>query len=127
MTSRTPTVVFPEAASLGIVVAIGLACLMAAQAAAAACPAGYRQKGEQCIPGPADTHPRAYTAHSNVPSSVTTTPALKKPSAINKEVDRTKVKPQPGTPIELNPQPIPPGHAVTGIPHPGAPIQKVGH
>lgn len=108
------------------------------------------------MPGPVKPH-RPYTAHSNSPSSVTAVHAGHKRGGITEEVDRRKVKPQPGAPIEhssisekrgiifvggkkasgapatasghaaLNPQPIPPGHATFDSPHPRVPIERAGH
>ena len=113
-------------ATAALAIAAFLACALASQAAATTCPPGYRPKGNQCMPGPVTPH-GPLTAHSNVPSSMPVTHLAHPPSAITKQVDRSKLKPQPGAPVELNPQPIPPGHALALPPHPGAPLQKTGH
>ena len=99
MTSARRSLNVPRAASHFILLAAGLAGVLAAPPAKAACPPGYRSKGAQCIPGPVEPH-RPYTAHSNVPSSAAAVHPAHKPGVITEEIDRRKVKPQPGAPIE---------------------------
>jgi hypothetical protein len=113
-------------APAALAIAAFLACALASQAAAATCPPGYRPKGNQCMPGPVTPH-APLTEHSNVPSSMPVTHLAQPPSTITKQVDRSKVKPQPGGPVELNPQPIPPGHAIALPPRPGTPLERTGH
>lgn len=121
----------------GWIVAACLLGAVTAQSAVADCPPGYRDKTGHCIPGPAHPH-RPYVAKSNVHVPVAVSPLHAKPHAFApKAIDASKVKPQPGVPIErhadassahgiifvggknkaaLNPQPIPPGHAKPVVP-----------
>ena len=110
---------------------IAIVCLLGAlvvQTAIADCPPGYRSKAGHCIPGPTQPH-RPYVMKSNrhVPFGVS--PVHAKPHTTTpKMTDKSKVKPQPGTPIEhhasasnthgiifvggknaINSQPVPPG------------------
>ena len=125
MTHRLHRSAAPGAAT-ALALAAFLACALASQAAAATCPPGYRPKAGQCMPGPVTPH-GPYTEHSNVPSSMPVTHAAHRRVRSQRQVDRSKVKPQPGAPVELNPQPIPPGHAVALPPHPGMPLKQTGH
>lgn len=128
---------------------IAAACVLGAmivQTAIADCPPGYRFKAGHCIPGPAQPHHPWTQSGVHAPSAVSATHA--KPHVLApKMIDKSKVPPQPGVPIEhhasasnthgiifvggkqaLNPQPIPPGHAMKIRRHPGAPVeQPAGH
>ncbi|MES2402912.1 MAG: hypothetical protein V4567_01085 [Pseudomonadota bacterium] len=109
------------------------ACLLGAltmQTAMAGCPPGYRSKAGHCIPGPAQPH-RPYVAKSNVHVPAGVSPWHTQPhTLVPKAIDRSKLKPQPGAPIEqhagtsdqrgiifvggknaINSQPVPPGKA----------------
>lgn len=121
------------------------ACVLGAlvvQTAIADCPPGYRSRAGHCIPGPAQPHHPWMKSGVHVPSAVPATHAETHTPA-PKMIDRSKLKPQPGAPVELrasaantraiifvggkqalNPQPIPPGHAVHKLPQPGTPIQS---
>ena len=121
----------------GWIIAVCLLGAVTVQTAMANCPPGYRAKAGHCIPGPAHAH-HPYVAKSNVHVPSAASPLHAKPHALApKAVDRSKVKPQPGAPIErhadasnthgiifvggknkaaLNPQPIPPGHAKPVVP-----------
>jgi len=127
--------------------------LMAQTVAAAPCPPGYYGSYPHCMPDQAKPHP-AYTAHSYAHAPGATMHTSRPHTFAPKMIDRSKVKPQPGVPIEhrsgaserhgiifvgghsssnldkaaLNPQPIPPGHTVKKLPHHGAPVeQPAGH
>lgn len=116
------------------------------------CPPGTHTYQGHCVvvpPRPGQAHPRTYTAHSNMPSGITPTYVSKKPphATTPKMVDWRKTGPHIGPgPVEhhasaanthgiifvggkqaLNPQPIPPGHAIKRVPHPGTPIETGGH
>ncbi len=119
------------------------ACLigaLVAQAASADCPPGYRNKAGHCIPGPVQTHhpvaiessvhaPTAYTSHSKhsggpAPGASTSGYDLRAQHEARSSHGIIFV----GGKQALNPQPIPPGHAVKTLPHPGVPIENAaGH
>jgi hypothetical protein len=107
------------------------ACLIAAliaQTALADCPPGYRSKAGHCVPSQAQSH-HPFVMKSNEHPPIAVSPMHAKPHTFApKMIDKSKVKPQPGVPIEqhasassthgiifvggkqaLNPQPIPPG------------------
>lgn len=130
-----------------------LAAALLAQAALAGCPPGYRVKAGHCIPGPAPTHHPRATSIVHSPSAIT--PVHHQPRALPPEmIDKSKVKPQPGAPIEqhasasdprrvifvggksaINSRKAPPGKAALNPqpippghavhkPRPGAPIEQ---
>lgn len=114
----------------GVVFTAILITTLIAQAALADCPPGYRSKARHCIPEPAQSH-RPLVMKSIAPAPTAVSPISAKPHVLApKAIDRSKVKPKPGAPIErhasasnargiifvggkqsLNPQPIPPGNA----------------
>lgn len=112
----------------GLIVAVTLVTALIAQAALADCPPGYRSKAGHCIPGPAQPH-RPLVMKSVAPAPTAVSPIHAKPHTLApKTIDGSKVKPQPGAPIEhhasasnthgiifvggknaINSQPVPPG------------------
>lgn len=118
------------------------------------CPPHQQLYREHCVPdrspqqqkAPA-AHSHTYTAHSNLPPGMTPAYASKPPrhTTTTKMIDKSKAQPRPGVPIgqhatesnthginfvggkqALNPQPIPPGHAVHEVPQPVEPVEKPG-
>jgi len=123
----------------------GLFCVALAASTAHACPPGTmpdpnynpsspgaRAHPQRCVPAPKPTAKYAGTINPNIEQA-------KPHSAMQMQQDHSKVKPQPGAPIQtansgsneraiifvggksaLNPQPIPPGN----VPHPSDPLEK---
>jgi len=96
-------------------------------------PPPQRPPGSHYAPTHNHYHPgTVYQAKSHI-TTATTPGVAKKPFTAMKSVDHAKVNPiggpgprrLDGGTHALNPQPIPPGHALSLAPHPGAPIEKI--
>jgi hypothetical protein len=111
-----------------LAVAVGLVVLGTAMLAQAAsnCPPGYRQKGTQCIPGPAQPQSHSSPLVEKKIVDPLKQPTPPGPGPLHAAVaGRTTI--DPGGKQALNPQPIPPGHSLKPMPHGGAPVEAKGH
>ncbi len=156
MTSPRRILRVPKAASHGILLAACLSGALASQPAAATCPPGYRPKGPMCMPGPVKPQPpytahsvvtpsvsAVHAGHQPGEITEAVDPRKIKPqpgapiehssTASEKRgiifVGGKKATVAPATSsghAALNTQPIPPGHAISVSPHPGAPLEKAG-
>lgn len=130
-----------------LIVAACLLGALVAQTAIADCPPGYRAKAGHCIPGPTQPHRPWMKSSVHVPSAVSAT-HTKPHTPTPKMIDKSKMSPQPGAPIEhhasasnthgiifvggknaINSQPVPPGKSSLNpqpIP-PGRTLRAIPH